>query len=254
MKQHIFFIQVHERPGVIEAEVVEAATLGDLHKAIEAAGVIVDAELKIFLDEAEEPLQGDHGHAVAGLRHGSRIHVTRCKRIKATVHYLERTAERIFGALGSPYRVTTSDEGDTYYEADGLGFRAELFDYDPYVEYPALAPFSYELDIISRYWCVDLDAAALEESLSEYYARELAFELNVETANEVPVETTEEFERMRIRVFRRNPQFRTDQAPTTPRVFLVEEHFREVPFDQDEYEDVEGEEDEPAAEEEDANR
>lgn len=152
---------------------------------------------------------------------------------------LERTAERVFGALGSAYRATTSDEGDTYYEANGLGFRAEMFDYDPYVEYPALAPFTIELDIISRYWCVDLDAASLEEALSEYYARHLAFELDIETANEVPVETTEDFERMRIRVFRRNPQYRTDQAPTTPRVFLVEEHFREVPFDQDEYEDTE---------------
>ena len=96
MKQHIIFIQVHERPGVIEAQVVEAATLGDLHKAIEAAGVLLDAELHIFLDEAEEPLHGDHGQAVPGLRHGSRVHVTRCKRIKTTVHYLERRAEHEF--------------------------------------------------------------------------------------------------------------------------------------------------------------
>ena len=64
MKQHIIFIQVHERPGVIEAQVVEAATLGDLRKAIEAAGVLLDAELHIFLDEAEEPLHGDHGQPI----------------------------------------------------------------------------------------------------------------------------------------------------------------------------------------------
>jgi hypothetical protein len=41
MRQNIIFIQVHERPGVIEAQVVEAATLGDLRKAIEAAGVLL---------------------------------------------------------------------------------------------------------------------------------------------------------------------------------------------------------------------
>ncbi|GAC1326437.1 MAG: hypothetical protein NVS2B16_10450 [Chloroflexota bacterium] len=151
---------------------------------------------------------------------------------------LDRTAQRVFGALGSAATATVSDEGDTYYQAEGLGFRAELFDYNPYVEFPALASFSYELDIISRYWCVDLDAAALEESLAEYYARQLAFELNVETANEVPVETTEEYERMRIRVFRRNPQYRADQAPTTARVFIIEEHFRDVPYDQEDYENL----------------
>lgn len=96
MKPHIIFIQVHERPGVIEAQVVEAATLGDLRTAIEAAGVLLDAELHIFLDDAEEPLHGDHSNAVHGLRHGSRVHVTRCKRIKTTVHYLEHTAEHAF--------------------------------------------------------------------------------------------------------------------------------------------------------------
>ena len=146
---------------------------------------------------------------------------------------LERMAERVFGALGSVSNATVSDEGDTYYEGSGLGFRAELFTYDPYIEYPALAAFAYELDIISRYWDPDLDAAALDDSLAEYYARELAFELNVETASEVPVETTDEYERLRVRIFRRNPQYRLDQAPTTPRVFLIEEHFRELPFNEE---------------------
>jgi len=113
MKQHIIFIQVHERPGVIEAQVVEAATLGDLHRAIEAAGVLVDAELNIFLDEAEEPLQGDDGQAVAGLRHGSRVHVTRYKRIKTTVHYLERTAEHEF-APGARVRAVKAWAAHTF--------------------------------------------------------------------------------------------------------------------------------------------
>lgn len=96
MSNKVIFIQVHERPGVIEAEVVEFATLGDIHKALEAAGVLVDAERFIFLDEAEEPLIGEHGQIVGDLRHGSRLHVSRCKRIKTTVHFLERTAEREF--------------------------------------------------------------------------------------------------------------------------------------------------------------
>jgi len=163
-------------------------------------------------------------------------------------HDAERTAERVFGALGSGCRTTTSDTGDTYYEASGLGFRAELTDYDPYVEYQSLSSFNYELDIFSLFWCVDLDAISLEESLSEYFARHLAFELNMETASEVVLDTTEEVERLRVRVFRRNPQYRLDQAPTTPKVYIVEEHEREVPFDQDEYGEADGEDEDDAEE------
>ena len=113
MTQKIVFIQVHERPGVIEAQVIEAATLGDVRKAIEAVGVLLEAEMHIFLDEAEEPLHGDHGHVAQGLRHGSRLHVTRCKRIKTTVHYLERTAEHEF-APGARVRAVKAWAAHTF--------------------------------------------------------------------------------------------------------------------------------------------
>jgi len=95
MTKHIIFVQVQERPGIIEAEVSESATHGDLRKAIEAAGIMLDSDMCIFIDEAEEPLQGDHSQA-AGLKRGVRVHLSRCKRIKATVHYLERTVEGEF--------------------------------------------------------------------------------------------------------------------------------------------------------------
>jgi hypothetical protein len=113
MTPNIIFIQVHERPGVIEARVIETATLGDVRKAIEAAGVVLEAEMHIFLDEAEEPLHGDHGHVVHGLRHGSRVHVSRCKRIKTTVNYLERTAEHEF-APGARVRAVKAWAGHTF--------------------------------------------------------------------------------------------------------------------------------------------
>ncbi|WP_407123442.1 hypothetical protein [Bradyrhizobium sp. STM 3561] len=96
MTKHIIFIQVQERPGIIEAEVIEAATIGELRATIEAVGVALDAETHIFIDEAEEPLLGEHHHAVPELKRGMRVHVSRCKRIKATVHYLERSGEHEF--------------------------------------------------------------------------------------------------------------------------------------------------------------
>jgi hypothetical protein len=33
---------------------------------------------------------------VPGLKHGGRVHVSRCKRVATTVHYLDKTAERAF--------------------------------------------------------------------------------------------------------------------------------------------------------------
>jgi hypothetical protein len=96
MQKTIVFVQVQGQVGVLEAEVIEAATHGDLHDSLAAIGVAVDAETFIFIGEAEEHLQGQRQEPVQGLKHGERIHVTRCHRILTTVHYLDKTAERLF--------------------------------------------------------------------------------------------------------------------------------------------------------------
>lgn len=96
MSKIIVFIQVHGQPGVREAELSAANTLGELQDAIAAAGIKLDAETFLFLDEGEEHLCGDRHHPVQALKHGCRIHVSRCKRIKTTVQFLEKSAERDF--------------------------------------------------------------------------------------------------------------------------------------------------------------
>ncbi len=96
MSKPIIFIQVHGRPGILEAELSEAATIGEIHDALAAAGIQIDAETVIYVDDAEDHLYGDRKAPAAGLKHGSRIHVTRCKRIKVTVNFLEKSAEESF--------------------------------------------------------------------------------------------------------------------------------------------------------------
>ena len=96
MSKIIAFVQVHGRPGILEAELAEAATLGELHDALAAIGVQVDAESLIFIDEAEDHLHGERHEPVHGLKHGARVHVSRCHRIKTTVHFLDKTAEHSF--------------------------------------------------------------------------------------------------------------------------------------------------------------
>lgn len=96
MSRPIIFIQVHGRPGILEAELSEAATLGELHDALAEVGIQIDAETFIFIDEAEQHQHGNRHQPVDNLKHGSRIHVSRCKRIKTTVNFLEKTAEHEF--------------------------------------------------------------------------------------------------------------------------------------------------------------
>lgn len=96
MQKTVIFIQVHGRSGVLEVELAEAVTLGALYDALDAVGVQRDMETFVFIDEAEDPLGGERHEPAHGIKHGSRIHVTRCHRIKATVHFLDKTAEHSF--------------------------------------------------------------------------------------------------------------------------------------------------------------
>lgn len=96
MSKPIIFIQVHGRPEILEAELSEAATLGELYDALAAVGIEMNAETFIFIDEAEQHQEGERHHLIGGIKQGSRVHVCHCKRIKTTVHFLNNTAEREF--------------------------------------------------------------------------------------------------------------------------------------------------------------
>ena len=96
MSKLIVFIHAHGRPGILEAELSEAATIGELYGMFTALGISIDAETFVFVDESEEHQGSEHHHRIGGLKHGSRIHVSRCKRIKTSVHYLDKTETREF--------------------------------------------------------------------------------------------------------------------------------------------------------------
>ena len=96
MSNHIIFVQVHGSPKIVEAELSAAPTVGELHDALAGHGIEIVAETFVFIDDAEQPIQGQRHEPVHGLKHGARVHVTRCRRIKATVHFLEKTAEHEF--------------------------------------------------------------------------------------------------------------------------------------------------------------
>ena len=96
MSKVIIFIHVNGRPDILQAELSADCVLGELHDALAAAGVAISDETLIFIDETEEHLHRHRHEKVPGLKHGARVHVTRCRRIKAKVHFLEKTDEREF--------------------------------------------------------------------------------------------------------------------------------------------------------------
>ena len=96
MSQLLVFIQAHGRAEILEAELPPTATLGDLHDALQVLGIVVDTETFIFIDEAEEHEQGERHKRLPHVKHGSRIHVGRCKRIATTVNFLDKSEEREF--------------------------------------------------------------------------------------------------------------------------------------------------------------
>ena len=96
MSKTIIFIQAEGKPGVTEAEITIPATVRDLHEAFKTHGIEFDKEFEAFVDEADAPVPHDAKAVVEGLKHGLRVHVTRCKKIKVTVHYMHRTIGRAF--------------------------------------------------------------------------------------------------------------------------------------------------------------
>ena len=97
MSKATIFIQVQDRPGITEAEVPIPAAADDIHAALKKAGIDIDKDTAVFVDESEEPLKHHGREPVDAVKPGCRIHVTRCRKIKVSVHYQDKTIERPFG-------------------------------------------------------------------------------------------------------------------------------------------------------------
>jgi hypothetical protein len=96
MSKLIIFIQAHGGPTIVEAEVSAAPTVGELHDAISARSFDLSGDTFIFIGEAEHPIHSHRHEPVLGLKHGARVHVTRCRHIKTTVHFLDKSTEHNF--------------------------------------------------------------------------------------------------------------------------------------------------------------
>ncbi len=96
MTKNIIFIQLQGNPDIVEAEIPERPTLDDLEVALTKAGIELHELTGIFIDEGDAHSRTDRMALLKDFKHGCRIHLTHCHKIKTEVHYLESTVKREF--------------------------------------------------------------------------------------------------------------------------------------------------------------
>lgn len=110
MSEMQIFLQVE---GIREIRVLGLpphATVRDLLKAatdlgLVTAGAETAEALAVFTEDDEEPLAPDAMLEAAGLRQGASIHVSRCKKVRVTVHFNGQERSESFGPGVPIHRV-----------------------------------------------------------------------------------------------------------------------------------------------------
>lgn len=94
----IVFIQVQGSDSLVEATLPAEPTYEQLFEILAKRGVELGDGSFVFLDEEDEPLtrKPKKGELLPPIKRGCRIHVTKCRKIKVTVNYLEKTADQTF--------------------------------------------------------------------------------------------------------------------------------------------------------------
>jgi hypothetical protein len=144
---------------------------------------------------------------------------------------LSEVAHNVFAALGGGEYISDNDAalGGDYYRLSSLGLEGTVFANDGEMEDEDFAGYPYGLGVVSTYHDPELELAAAETALGDYYCRLLAFELNVEVATSFYLGGQDGVDLYEIRAFKRNPQWTLDAGPTAQRVYVSER--RTVEYD-----------------------
>lgn len=161
----------------------------------------------------------------------------------------EDVAQRAFGVLGGGDPVPEEDAalGGDYFRLSALGLEATCFANRGEMEDEDFSDYPFGLGIVSTFVCPDLELGPAEGPLADYYARMLAFGLDVEVATSFYLGSQDGVDLYEIRAFRRNPQYVPDSGPMTQRVYIAERRTVEYDseaIDEDFEEDAAVEEDE----------
>ena len=93
---HTVFITVQGHDHLVEVDMPENASLEIVHATVKAAGIEIDEEFILFHDEDDEPIDWHGSKRPHHMKHGAKLHLTRCRKIDVTIHYLEQTKRHSF--------------------------------------------------------------------------------------------------------------------------------------------------------------
>jgi hypothetical protein len=96
MADSILFVQIQGDGRVTEVAVPENVSGAGLRGRLRELGILTAQDLLVFIDEAEDHVLEEAAPPLVGIGHGTRVHVTRCHKIRVAVNYVNRTIEREF--------------------------------------------------------------------------------------------------------------------------------------------------------------
>lgn len=92
----IAYIQLDGAADLHETPLPAKASGHDLAKILRDLAAEVDDQTVVLIDEDDEPVDLRSDKPMKGLKSGCRIHVTRCQKVRATIHFLDRSEHETF--------------------------------------------------------------------------------------------------------------------------------------------------------------
>ncbi len=90
------FLNIQGFDRLVEIELPDNASIEIVHTAVKRAGIEIDDDLILFHDEDEAPVVWNSHERPAHLKHGAKLHLSRCREIEVTIHYLDQTEQHRF--------------------------------------------------------------------------------------------------------------------------------------------------------------
>jgi hypothetical protein len=110
------FIQLDGVGALTEAAVPERATGAQLYDVLASLGISTDDAMFVFVGDDDEPIKRGDKQPL-GIVAGALLHVTHCRKIKVTAHFLERSADAHF-APGARVKAIKAWATDKFEMAD----------------------------------------------------------------------------------------------------------------------------------------
>lgn len=96
MSHITLFVQVQGKAEIVEITVPEGVSERDLCSILARTAEIAFDEYAIFVDESEKHISSDCDQSVSDIKRGTRVHVSRCRRIKVMIHFNGQTVDHAF--------------------------------------------------------------------------------------------------------------------------------------------------------------